>query len=45
MPSEAQLALTLVITIDLRGVMVLDAGHELVEQFDELGGGLVGKAR
>jgi len=31
--------------MDLRGVMVFDADKELVEQLDELRGGLVGKAR
>ena len=44
MPSVAQLALPPVIAIDLCGVMMFDAGDELVEHIDELRGGLVGEA-
>ena len=39
------LLLTLVIAVNLCCVVVLDAADELVEQLDELCGGLVGEAR
>ncbi len=38
------LILTLVIAVDLCCVVVFDAADELVEQLDELCGGLVGEA-
>jgi len=38
-------SLVIVIAVDLCGVVVLDAFADLVEQFDELCGGLVGEAR
>ena len=41
----ADFSLPLVVAVDLCGVMVFDAGHELVEHIDELRGGLVGEAR
>lgn len=37
--------LTLVIAVNLRCVVVLDAADEFVEQLDELCGGAVGEAR
>jgi len=45
LPIEVEVALTLVVAMNLFGVVVLDAGNELVEQLDELSGGVVGKAR
>ena len=45
MPIQAEVALALVIAMNLFGVMVLDAGQELVEQLDELCGGVVAEAR
>jgi hypothetical protein len=45
LPSVVEFALTPVIAIDLCGVMMFDAGEELLEHIDELRGALVGKAR
>ena len=41
----ADFSLSLVIAVNLSGVVVLDAGKECVEQLDELCGGLIGEAR
>ena len=37
-------SLALVIAVNLSSVVVFDASNELMEQFDELRGGLVGEA-
>lgn len=39
-----QFSLMPVIVMELRGVMVFDAGEELVEQLEELRGAFVGEA-
>lgn len=43
--AAAGFSLPLVVAVDLCGVVVFDAGDELLEQLDELRGGLVGEAR
>ena len=45
MPAVLDFVLVLAITVGLFGVVVLYVGKELVEQLDELCGGLVGEAR
>jgi hypothetical protein len=37
--------LSLVVAVDLCGVMMFDTGHELVEHIEELRGAFVGEAR
>ena len=44
MPIQGDVALALVIAVNLFGVVVLDAGKECVEQLYELCGGLIGEA-